>query len=229
MKELQLGFAAEYFQKVAGQAEDAQQYPPGSFQADEFKHIPQHAQPQHPGPELQGVGDGAKRADVLAPEHVYEKAAQEQQGNRDDGHPEGDLPLESGGYGIIRIQVLAEEFAGGGSHVEQPEHQGVLKDAEKLVRNALALDYKAFESKAAAKFQQQVLHGAHGAEISAEQLTEEHHCCSKAYTQDNLERAHAAGQGTANAVGCKGLQAAEGAEGFRVRGLKLGEDHAGQA
>ena len=43
----------------------------------------------------------------LHQQHFDEKAAEEEQRNRNDGHPDGDLTLEARGDGVIGVEILA--------------------------------------------------------------------------------------------------------------------------
>ena len=229
MQELEFRVPAKDLQQVAGQAEHAQQHGPRDGQADLAEHPPDQADAQDPGPEFQGVGDGSERAEVLAPEPVGEKAAEDHQRDRDKRHPEGDLALEAGGDGIIRIQVLAEQFTGRRGHVEDPEDEQIFDDAQQLVPEGAAADLHRFDPEAAAQHAQQVLDRADRAEVGAEQLAQQDHANSEGDAHEDLERTHAAREGTADAVGGEGFQAAERTEGFRIGRLHFREKQADKA
>lgn len=229
VQNLHFGFCTEDFEQVANQAEQPEQDEPRQGQADLVENEPEGEESGDPQPELERVGSRAKRADVSAPELIHKESTDQGHRNRDDGHPERDLTLEPGGYGIVRVEVLAEEFAGGCGHIHDPEKQQVLDNPQRFIEHGAVPDAQFFDLETLAKFRKQILHRSDRAEIAAEQFAEENDSDQQGDSHHDLQRGHAAGQRTPNRIGGQRLDASERAVCLRIHLGGFLEDLPGQA
>ena len=190
-------------------------------------HPPGQGQHYQPEPELEGVGYGAQRADVFAPEAVDEQAQENHYRHRSDGHPKDNLPLEAGGDCIVRVQLLAEKLAGAYGHIHNPEKEAIFDQPEDDIQRLA--DPDGFDFHRLARTDEQVLYSPHRAEIAAEELAEENHRHRQRYAHQNLERTHRAREGAPLKVGRQGLQTSEGTQFFGVGGRHPLENLTGEA
>ena len=222
---LKPGLSAKDFQKISAKAQGAKKDPPGQVESHFTEYPPYCGDTKHPGPELQGVGHCAKRADVFAPEHIHKQTTKYHKGNCGDGHPKSYFSLEAGCNCVIRVQVLAEKLTGSGRHVEDPEYQRIFDYAEDFVCHAAVFDIDGFYADCVAKLHKKVFHCANRAQIAAEQFAEQDHSRRKGNSQDYLQGTHAAGKRASYKECCKGLKAAHGAQCLRVCLLHVGDDN----
>ena len=186
VERLQLGLAVADLEHVAKHAERSQQHPPGDIDAQQADAPPDESQKQQGQPEAEGVGGRPERADVAAEEALDEEASQHHDHDCDYAHPEHDLTLEPGGYCIIGVELAAEQLAGRRRGIEYPEEQAIFKDTQEFVPEGAALDFQASDAHALAGFGQQVFDRADGAEVGAEQLSEQHHRGCEQYAHKDL-------------------------------------------
>ena len=138
-----LALEIDHLPEVADDAGGAQRPYPGRSHAQQPERPQQDDDAREGEGEFEDVAQRTQRADVFAPEHFDEKAAEEEQRNRNDGHPDGDLTLEARGDGVIGVEILAEKFAARRRHVEHVEQQRVFDGAEQAVGDASRADFDA--------------------------------------------------------------------------------------
>jgi len=208
----------DHLPEVAREAGDAQSPYPGRSHAQQPEH-PQQDDDAHEGDgEFEDVAQRAQRADVFAPEHFDEKAAEEEHRNRDDGHPDGDLALEARGDGVVGVEILAEKLAARRRHVEYVEQQGVFDGAEQAVGDASRAYFNADLQLLAAPAHP-FADGSQRAEVAAEEFAEKDHSHGEHDAHHDLRHGHRAGQRVVDQVASQRLQSAERAVGLHVRGF----------
>jgi len=216
LQHLKLRSCMKNLEQVSCDAESSEKHCPRDVRSENVSDIvcsEKHADPQ---PELHRVGNRSERTEVTAPEHVDDEAAKNHNTDRYDGHPEGDLALESCRDCIIWVDVLAEKFAGLHSHVENPEKQSIFHDAEHLVEDGSVADLYRLDVHCVASLADEVLHSAQRTDICAEKLAEQHDGCQQGDAHHHLERRHAARQAVVRQVCRKCLKTAHRAICFRV-------------
>ena len=188
LQNLKLRLRMEDFEEISHNAERSEKHSPRNVGTEHVSKVicsEEHADPQ---PELERIRNSSERAEVTAPEHVHEEAAEHHDADRNDRHPEGDLALESCCYRIVRVKVLAEQFAGLDCRIEYPEQKCVLHDAEHLVSDRSVTDLERLDVHCITCLADEVLHCAERADECAEQLAEKHHSRNQSDTHHHLKR-----------------------------------------
>ena len=175
MQNLELRLRMEHFEKISDDAESSEKYGPWNVGTKNVSHIICSEEHSDPYPELQRIRDRSERTEIAAPEHVDEEASENDDADAHNRHPEGYLSLEACRYRIVWVEVLAEQLARIHRHVEDPEHKGILDDAEHLVQNRSVAHLDALDVHGVACLAEKVLHCAQRADVCAEELAEQHH------------------------------------------------------
>ena len=208
----------DHLDQVAAAAGDGQSPHPAVRHAQVAQQPGAGQHDDEEGGELEEVAHRAQRADVAAPEHADEHAAQKEQGDRGAGHPEDDLPFEARSQGVVGVEALAEELARRDGIVEDHEQQHVLHDAQQPVGDRTRAQV-GLHAEFAAQLAEPLAHRSQRAEVAAEELAEEDDAHAQHDTHHDLEHRHGAGQRMPLQVGGQGLQTAERAVSLDIDGL----------
>ena len=126
----------DHFVQVADQAGCAQRPYPCRRKPGPSEQPEQQEEPHERDREFENIAQRSERADVFAPEHFDEETAEEQQHDRDAGHPGRDFTLETGRHCVVRVEILAEQLARRDRHVEYHEQQSVFDDPQSPIGDA---------------------------------------------------------------------------------------------
>ena len=190
VQQLQLGLAVEDFEQIPHHAEGGEQHPPLKRQAEGAEPPPYQREDQQRQPEPETVSRSSERAEVAAEETLDEEASHYYDYNGDYAHPEHQLALEAGGDCVVWVELAAQQLAGGGGGVEDPEKQAVFERPHKLVGYTAGLELQTVEPYGFTEFGEQVFDRSDGAEIGAEQLAEQNDCRGQQYAHQDLPGTH---------------------------------------
>ena len=208
----------DHFVQVADQAGCAQRPYPCRRKPGPSEQPEQQEEPHERDREFENIAQRSERADVFAPEHFDEETAEEQQHDRDAGHPGRDFTLETGRHCVVRVEILAEQLARRDRHVEYHEQQSVFDDPQSPIGDAARFQVEVHFQLAAA-FAEVFPDCPQRTQITAEQLAEQDDAHGQYDSHHDLRHRHAACQRIVMQVTADSLQASERAVGFRIGAL----------